>query len=86
MQSSAPVRSPAHETLTAGSENPMFTKMLIAVALLATSSVALASDASYDQAQIRRGSVTSVEGGLPSNAAKSDVHNSQRCACSHHHS
>ncbi len=41
----------------------MFTKMIVATALLLTAGAAFASDASYDQRQIREGNVTSVEGG-----------------------
>ncbi len=48
----------------------MFTRMLVAAALLLSSGAALASDASYDQAQIRDGNVTLVEGSLQRPAPK----------------
>jgi coenzyme F420-reducing hydrogenase gamma subunit len=49
----------------------MFARMLVATALVLTSGVALASDVSYDQQQIREGNVTLVEGGLRT-AAKAE--------------
>ncbi len=42
----------------------MFARMLVATALIVSSGAAFASDASYDQRQIREGNVTLVEGGL----------------------
>lgn len=47
----------------------MFTRMIVAAALLAGGGVALASDVAYDQQQIRDGSVTLAEGRLPGTQA-----------------
>lgn len=68
----------------------MFTKIIVAAALIATSGVALASDVSYDQEQIRNGKVTLVEGALrPSKqtSAKSEAAPAvaRECGCQNHH-
>ena len=68
----------------------MFAKMIVAAALVATSGMALASDVSYDQQQIRNGNVTLVEGALrPSKQtpAKSEAAPAvaRECACQHPH-
>jgi hypothetical protein len=42
----------------------MFARMLMAAALVLGTGVAFASDASYDQEQLREGKLTLVEGGL----------------------
>jgi len=68
----------------------MFAKMMVAAALIATSGVALASDASYDQEQIRHGKVTLVEGALRGSKqtpAKSEAAPAiaRDCDCQHHH-
>jgi hypothetical protein len=43
----------------------MFTRMIVAAALLIGGGAALASDVAYDQQQIREGNTTLAEGGLP---------------------
>jgi hypothetical protein len=64
----------------------MFAKMMIAAALLATSGLALASDASYDQQQIRNGTATLVEGSLQAKSATNDAQPAAHgCACCQHH-
>ena len=42
----------------------MFAKMFVVATLMLSSGIAFASDVSYDQRQLREGSVTLVEGSL----------------------
>jgi hypothetical protein len=51
----------------------MFAKMMLAAALLLSTGAALASDASYDQQQIREGKVTLAEGGLAKSNAQAEA-------------
>ena len=53
----------------------MFTRMIVAVALLAGSAVALAADASFDQKQLRQESAAQTSGGAKTAAAA--------CTCPH---
>jgi hypothetical protein len=63
----------------------MFAKMMIAAALLTTSGLALASDASYDQQQIRNGTATLVEGSLQAKSTNDAQPAAHGCACCQHH-
>jgi hypothetical protein len=68
----------------------MFAKMIVAGALITACGLALASDASYDQEQIRSRKVTLVEGAL--GAPKQNPVNGEAapaiardCGCQAHH-
>jgi hypothetical protein len=60
----------------------MFTKMIAVVAILAGSTVALASEASFDQAQVRT-EKTATTGGARTQAPSTAA---APCGCSHSHS
>jgi hypothetical protein len=61
----------------------MFTKMIAVVAVLAGSTVALASDASFDQAQLRQEKPATTTSGAKAEAPSTAA---APCSCSHAHS
>jgi coenzyme F420-reducing hydrogenase gamma subunit len=58
----------------------MFTRMIVATALILASGAAFASDISYDQRQIQEGQVTLVEGSLRPAAKQEKVTQVEKAA------